>query len=138
MKEPWARNNEISIINDALIHYPTHNSHIYYFHGKSGVGKSTLSKYILQNILPNNESNSVYVFLDMQYTDVSTELRALRFLYETLCENYSFSFPNYELACAYLARTRKNKIFELDITKRISESLFEFLNLVDCKIKLDT
>lgn len=131
MKEPWARNNEISIINDALIHYPTHNSHIYYFHGKSGVGKSTLSKYILQNILPNNESNSVYVFLDMQYTDVSTELRALRFLYETLCENYSFSFPNYELACAYLARTRKNKIFELDITKRISESLFEFLNLIN-------
>ena len=62
MKEPWARNNEISIINDALIHYPTHNSHIYYFHGKSGVGKSTLSKYILQNILPKALSQQMVDF----------------------------------------------------------------------------
>lgn len=130
MKKPWARDYEISLISDALLHYPTHSSHIYYFFGKSGVGKSTLSKYVLHDILHNNESNSVLVFLDLQYTDVSTELKALRFLYETLCEKYNFLFPSYELACAYLARTRREEIYRLDHTKRTSDGLLEFLSLI--------
>ena len=130
MKKPWARDYEISLISDALLHYPTHSSHIYYFFGKSGVVKSTLSKYVLHDILHNNESNSVLVFLDLQYTDVSTELKALRFLYETLCEKYNFLFPSYELACAYLARTRREEIYRLDHTKRTSDGLLEFLSLI--------
>lgn len=124
------REREIAIINNAIINHPIGAGHIQYFYGRSGTGKTTLCKYIQYEILPQNQSNFIQVSLDIQNFDVSTEYKTIRFFYEQLKKDGRFSFPNFELACAYLAQTRDGEVYKLDNPHIEIEIINEFLDLV--------
>lgn len=80
--ELWGREKEKQIIEAALSNLPQHDRAIYYFHGPSGVGKSTLWRYA-RNIA--KEKCAIYISEEIRKEGVmSSERGVIRTLYNYL------------------------------------------------------
>lgn len=135
--EIYGRDDELAIIHHALSDHPKEDSHIYFFHGNSGVGKTTLCHYILKDILPKDEAIFVSALLDARSGDMESENLTIRILYEQLIRaGKGFVFPKYELACAYLTRTRGGERYKIDHPRVIDSGILnDLLGFVSGRVK---
>ena len=112
------REEEIALLEDALKEPCQEEGTIYYFYGRSGVGKSKLCEYarlLSQKVQENIPKDHVRKLLHLDVTEESGEAQTVRRLYRELaCSSPRFTFPRYETANRYLFELTKKAEYQMD------------------------
>lgn len=108
----------------ALANYPEEKSHLYYIHGPSGVGKTSLYKYLQLQVISKNQAPCFFLSLDVSSN--SQEFETIRYFYQNL-RTQKLMFPRYEIACRYLYGMTGSARYEVKDQMPVIENIVKFL-----------
>lgn len=117
---PFGRDEEIDLIQNGCsqpIFEEGENGRVFFFHGISGVGKTTLYQYAQEHMVsPKSDRIPICLSAAGPDTDIANAHRTIRHIYNVLRTNVGFQFPHYELACAYLCKEQNmtTGIYQID------------------------
>ena len=140
LQDIFGREDEKNIFITSFQNYPTTKNHVYYFHGESGVGKTTLFDYLCNLINLQNESD--HFFLPIIASKSLTQKTGTRHLYKRIKESNEkiyFRFPRYEIACRFLYRRLNDNEFKIEKTENGVDAIIdEIKNVVEFEKPVDT
>ena len=118
------RGEVCNAILQALGNYPDEKGHLYYIHGPSGVGKTSVYKFLQLQFLSKDQAHFFSLSLDI--TPNSQEFETIRRFYHNL-RTQKLKFPRYEIACRYLFGMTGSARYEIKDQMSGVEKLVKFL-----------